>query len=248
MNEKTVKDIIEYTIKEYFTNKCKGNVYYYNQFLKNKDNFHGETEYNESVPPGKGEFELRQIAEQRKVDFTTDEVDYVYDYTDEGYFRLNSMLWDNDDWHNAIKNGWIIDDDIKYYQEEHQNVRSAIEKAPRLTQDTILFHGGIFDESLKVGDVSNFKGFTSTSYKREISERIFTGNGNNEYLIKMYAPQGTKGIVITGSDPEFGSGSEHEFLLKDNTRFQVLNIDSGKNPPEAEVLLLPDNYTRGYDG
>ena len=245
MNKKIIEDIIEYTIGEYNV-KCRGSQYYYNQFSRNRESFQTERPYDKNKPPGRGEFEMKQIHEQEKVDFTDDEIDYIYDYTDEGYSRVNPMLYDNDDWHRAIDNGWVIESDIEYYEDERKHLDSAIEKAPRLTQDTILFHGGIFDGDLKVGDVSNWKGFTSTSYDESVSRDVFTGNNyeNPEYLVKIYAPKGTKGVVITG---ELGQGMEHEFLLKENQRFQVLNIDKNTNPPSAEVLLLPFNYTRGYD-
>jgi len=244
MNRKVIENIFEYTINEYIT-KCRNSQYYYNQFSRNRDSFMVQPSYNKNEPPGRGEFEMHQIEEQSKVDLSDDEIDYVYDYTDEGYCRVNPMLWDNDDWHDALNEGYVLESDVKYYEEEASVLDSIIEKVPRLTQDTILFHGGMFDGNLKVGDVSNWKGFMSTSYDEDVSKNIFTGNNleSPEYLVKIYAPKGTKGMVITG---ELGQGNEHEFLLKSNQRFQVLSV----NPDtlEAEILLLPDNYRRGYDG
>lgn len=124
-------------------------------------------------------------------------------------------------------------------QEEKKSVQDlddAIGMSGGLLQDTVLYHGGVWDVHLNVGDHGKFKGYMSASFQKSVGEQFknFYSDGMT-YII--YAPKGTKGVC--GNDDSNGNLSnyieEHEYLLPRNLGFTVLSIDY--DTMTAEVLL-----------
>ena len=84
---------------------------------------------------------------------------------------------------------------------------------------------------MQVGDVGVWEGFTSTSYQKKETEQF---DFQNCRAIKIYAPQGTSGLVINIKNG-LSEHDEHELLLNKKMRFYVLST----NKEEIEVVILP---------
>lgn len=115
---------------------------------------------------------------------------------------------------------------------------NMIEKSPPLQQNTVLYRVGFFDENLKPGETGKFKSYTSTSFnsyvaKNGIKKYAGFNPSKDSYQLKIYAPEGTKGVV-----PCHNTGCrdwQSEFTLGRNQKYVVINVDHYKKT--AEILL-----------
>ncbi len=186
----------------------------------------------------RGELEKSQIRSQQEnvtVDTSmegyTDEYGHYYErYIDQ---RLMAM----DDYFNGDVQGinyWLshkgyINKLEKEQQKDIKDIDSLMSESEGLTQDTMLYRGGYWDIHLKPGDHSKgFKGYQSTTFQKETAgtyvEWANEEKGDNNMLIQILAPKGTKGIV--GNDDRFNNGEwEHEYVLPRNTGYTVVDVD-----------------------
>lgn len=121
--------------------------------------------------------------------------------------------------------------------EEADIMEKMIDKSPPLQENTILWRFGHWDVGLKAGDTGKWNSFTSTSFNSYVAKkRIKTmqfSPSEDRYQIKIYTPQGTKGIVPCENTncEDFQS----EFLLQKGQKYIVLNVDDDNRT--AEILL-----------
>ncbi len=151
--------------------------------------------------------------------------DYVYQTTNHGI---------NDN----IKHQGYINKLTNEQKKFIKDIDKLMNKTTGLSQDTVLYRGGVWDIHLNVGDHSKgFKGYQSTTFDKMVGEifvDMYEKNDRTCVLYKIYAPQGTKGISLN-DDTFNGIHEQHEFLLARNTGFTVLDIDYENNI--VEVVL-----------
>ena len=127
-----------------------------------------------------------------------------------------------------IEKGRYTDEFIDHMIDD---IDKCIEEAPPLQEDTILWMGREFDETLKPLEVSSYEGFCSSSFQERIADN-HSGYGE-KYKIKIKAPKGTKGVCVTYAEEE-----EHEFLLGRNQKFMVEKVDTVNKT--ATIRLIND--------
>lgn len=107
------------------------------------------------------------------------------------------------------------------WAEKIQGIDSAIQKANPLTEPIMTYRGvtqGDFAKELtksSPGDVFADKGFTSTSFDKNVAEQF------GVVQLEIINPVGTRGLALD-SLVETGLGHEAEFLLPKNTKYQVV--------------------------
>lgn len=146
------------------------------------------------------------------------------EYYEEDYDYLQHEIYLGNPWTN-INNGEPMLVSVPEYSEM---LSKAIDRSPRLAQDTVFYRWGEFPSDLKTGDKGVFKGFTSTSYNKTVAENIQQGAGshwmdNNRKMIRIFAPKGTKGVVPT--EELLCDDWQSEFLLDKNQKYIVVNND-----------------------
>lgn len=116
-------------------------------------------------------------------------------------------------------------------------IQEYIMDSDGLVEDTILYRGGHWDIGMSIGDIGEIPCFNSTSYSEDTAYNIgIEGRGKkNPYMIKIFAPKGTKGVNINAPSlsPNF---PEHEYLLGKGQKYIVLSVDD--NNHEASILLI----------
>ena len=133
------------------------------------------------------------------------------------------------DMNEALRDDQISDDG---YKPIFESLDKAIEIAPPLSEELVAYRGvkgnGLdFFESLKVGDVYEDKGFTSTTIDPGVAQQF---GGSMPYydgiVFRMKLPAGTKGIFPSGyHEPMYGwtpSMTEAEFLLPRGSKFKIV--------------------------
>ena len=193
-----------------------------------------------------GDLELRQWELQRKKEYTDEDISILTEYKISSYDEINDYLWGN--LVGFGDNQRHLTDDDEIYLEREVNgddvsltlkeltdkLSNIIDKSPRLQQDTILYHSGAFNGSLEVGDYGALKGFTSTSFNKNFTDK-WSEENNSPYQLKIYAPKGTKGIAIDGVAENIIL--QNEFTLDKNQKYVVVGKDTNTNPPTVEILL-----------
>ena len=181
--------------------------------------------------------EKKQINIQSEIEFTKSELDDLHTYGGKPHEYINGFLKNkNDAWNEFVsrnlKEGYSEEElikgteSIRGIEEIITNMDSAMVKSPGLTQDTVLFSATEFDDTLRAGDFSSFAEFRSCSYQYESAESF---NKPERYMVKIYAPEGQKGIAMNAKRSDgtrIGFYShEHEFLLPRDQKFQVIEVD-----------------------
>lgn len=193
--------------------------------------------------------EKKQIDIQNKINLTMAEESDLHAYGGKPHTYINGFLKKNDDWDK-----FVLDMSSKGYSEQElikgtkslrgmediiSNMDSAMVKSSGLTQDTVIFSGTEFDGTLRAGDFSSFAEYRSCSYQYDSAESFKIGKPER-YMVKIYAPEGQKGIAMNakmsdGNRLGFYS-HEHEFLLPRGQEFQVIEVDHFNK--EATILLI----------
>lgn len=140
---------------------------------------------------------------------------------------INGKIYNTDYYKDMIKKGRYTDAFIDHMIEDIDN---RIEDAPPLQEDTILWMGREFDETLEVGEESSYDGFCSSSFQERIADN-HSGYGE-KYKIKIKAPKGTKGVCISYAEEE-----EHEFLIGRNQKFIVEEIDTVNKTATIRLII-----------
>lgn len=191
---------------------------------------------------------------QMGLDYTREETDDVLYYGGAGSTPINAYIRQKQAWLdivNRIMSGKVmgyygesgVQSYIKDIERTIQNISNAIARGDGLLQNTKLYRGGFMEKDLRIGDVSSFEGFTSTSFNEASAEAYTreTGNPNyrDNYMITILAPKGTKGVAVNGLPSDMTPWAfEHEFLLNHGQEFVVLDIDH--DAQTATILLVDD--------
>ena len=192
-----------------------------------------------------GDLEARNLEQQNKNladidwDFYGDGTNFYSDYH---YYDVNKTLTMGDAyWKELIKENPSKKEDLEYTQKYTNDIINHLhylmDKGGGLTQDTVLYRGGIFPSNILPGMKGKFDTIASTSYNKEKAEG-FQQEGK-EYLMTIYAPKGTKGLGGSGKyrnddDMHLGVLHEHEFTLRDGQKYIVLD----KNDRDKTVSIL----------
>lgn len=164
-------------------------------------------------------------------------------YGFDGYWGMNkSLVMGEDKYLNSlIKDGTIPKEDFNYYQNRIHNqinhLNYLMDNSGGLPQDTVLYRGGKFPPNLIPGMKGKFPCFSSTSYNKSVADS-FQVEGK-EYMIKIYAPKGTRGLhgggnMYNSNNSHIGSPNEHEFTLGAGQKYIVLD----RNDKERTVEIL----------
>lgn len=115
-------------------------------------------------------------------------------------------------------------------------------ESPGLPVDTITFRGvsngpqGDFAKELlskPIGTVFSDKGYTSTSFDREVAER-FSAGWKDSVLLEIKNPAGQKGISVEALVDNPDSTGEYEWLLPRGTKFKIV----GKTDSVIQVEIV----------
>lgn len=231
------KNIIEYIIQNSY-DKIKGKCSRFESFtpetykLETVDFPDSEFETFE-----KGELEIQQEKLQRKEldKYTNREKAMVQEWSVGVIGRYLARLLYYGEKSEYLPSSYYYDDDgvMKELsvQQQADAIHNAILKSPRLQQDTVLYRGGRWVSGLKAGDKGEFSSFSSTSYQESIAKGF---GGGDRYKIKIYAPKGTKGVLVNDDfDNEY---HQHEWLLDKGQKYVVLSQNDETH--EVEILLL----------
>lgn len=139
--------------------------------------------------------------------------------------------------------GLMIDDVLteKTIPELGDMLSEAIDKSPRLLEPTLLYRFGHFEKGMKAGDTGKFDAFLSATFNEYVARKGIKNmnylklaeSRKSRYQMRIYAPKGTKGMVLNrynGCD-DFQS----EFLIDKGQKYIVLNVNDKKKT--VDILL-----------
>ena len=178
------------------------------------------------------ELEQNQFDEQKNnVDLTEIETRELIRYSDINYEFINDEIYHDKEFRELVRKGLVEEGNDLSLSAKRLN--RAINKSTGLLVDTVLYRGGHWDARLIEGSLGVWEGFTSTSFQRHDAEDFEIRD--NRRLMKIYAPQGYKGLCINKYN-KLSYHQEHEFLLGTGVRFYVLSTSK----EEVELLILPN--------
>ncbi len=215
----------------------------------------------EDLPSPVGRLQQIQADLQEQVEYESLEKGALHDYSTDSFILVNPYLYGVSDWMDAVdfmggvyinekgeavlaildetldngRGGWA---DATVPQ-EIELLDSAIEKSPRVAENSIVYRFGELPTGIKEGEHGVFKGFTSTSYNEwvafdDIAEGgMWIDNRADRYKMRIFTPSGTKGVVLnrhTGC-----MDWQSELLLGRNQKYVVLNINN--DDMTADILL-----------
>lgn len=163
----------------------------------------------------------------------------IYDrdkYYKTEYYRLYIQMYEQYILSKRVKERIEYIEKMKFIV---KNLESALSKAPMLTTNTTLYHGGKLEVE-EVGQIGEFVLPTSTSYQSNIGED-FGVNDPSRYVVVVHAPRGVRGLL--GSTKTLsGLPHEHEVTFPIGQKYLVLDVerDIHNNISKVEILLLPD--------
>lgn len=223
----------ERQIFDKITKKRRDNLFKYCEDFNTEDY---KEDYDVGYPSnrrGDVEHQQEQIQEQRGYPDNVKEAVNVYwtngffseiqDYVEDGTFNKENVP---EPYKQGIKNSA---DAISGYIDESEG----------LEYDTVLYRGGHWDKNTKVGDVKSTPVLNSTSFSERTAYTVgITDQGKEDgYLIKVYAPKGTKGLMVNA--PSLAHDfPEHEYLLGKGQKYIVLDVDDVNKT--ATVKLIND--------
>ena len=241
------------TIEEVFTNVIESKCHDYPKAVALR-NYDASTYTVESYAPGQdytdtdnspvGELQQKQEELQSNVDYTYEDKCVLNYYGNSSFGLINDYLWDNLYLNNLIFdiNGNPIKKDLFLYAgdevihksipEQVKILSNIIDKSPRLQKDSILYRAGHWSPGMKPGEHGTLKGFSSTSFNQEVSKEWKTFK-EDKYLMRIYAPKGTRGVVLTEDNSL--ADWQSEFLLDKNQKYIVLSQDDANKT--VDILL-----------
>ena len=116
-------------------------------------------------------------------------------------------------------------------------MQDYIDNSEGLEYDTVLYRGGHWDEGTKVGDVKTTPVMNSASFSERTAYTVgIADQGKMDgYLIKIYAPKGTKGLMVNA--PSLASDfPEHEYLLGKGQKYIVLDVDDAERTATIKLI------------
>ena len=196
-----------------------------------KDYPHDDTKYSlmQEYPPGKMEQAQLDWEWKKHRNFVEEIDDAVYMWTHGGYRSIQEIrLGSFDEAGNEFLSGL---DYVERCKSANKYLERGIKSSKGLVADNMLYRVGHWDIGLKNGDISEFPCFSSASYSAGAANSLGEG-----YAMHIYAPNGTKGMMIDTDYFHSDNFPEHEFLLGPGQKFIVLNVND--EDETAEILLL----------
>ncbi len=134
---------------------------------------------------------------------------------------------------NMFDEEWVV-------KSASTTIPNYIKDSPGLETDTILYRGGPFIKGMKPGEIKETETLRSTSYSKKTAKVVgidFSDDASERYMIKIYAPEGTKGCMVNA--PSLAHYvTEHEYLLGSGQKYIVLDVDDDKKT--ATIKLIND--------
>lgn len=123
----------------------------------------------------------------------------------------------------------VVHADLPLAKKQIKFLDQALEKAPPLKKDTLVYRGFSMEQfgNLKPGSVIQDKGFVSTSVTKE-GAGSFRAFGQQAFA-KIILPKGTRAI----------GGSTKEMLLSRNSKFKISSIKKQGKTTFIEMELMP---------
>lgn len=211
-----------------------------------------------------GYLQKEQADAQEKIEYSGREKGVLKGYSTNTFQPIQKYNNDTEDWEESVESkdgyystksrAWMLSI-FNFHQndegkevctmedvpiKEHVDlITESIEKTPPIQHDTILYRYGRIPDDIQEGGHGKFKGFTGLSYNKytahtEIKSWAKWMDKSHRYKLTVYAPKGTKGIVLnnhTGC-----RDYQSELLLDKNQNFIVLSRDDNKKV--AEILLF----------
>jgi hypothetical protein len=81
---------------------------------------------------------------------------------------------------------------------------------------------------------------TDEELRERVNRKVDVTEHGIKYEIKIYAPKGTRGVVLDNENLGC-SNTASEFLLDKNQKYVVLSKDDSHEPPTVEILLYDDD-------
>ncbi len=116
-------------------------------------------------------------------------------------------------------------------QQTIRGLDTAIEDSNGLEVDTILWRGVDSTDhipELKSGFGFADKGYTSTSFSKDVVEEMNGYREKDGWLLKIYARKGTKGVAVNNYPKASQWIEEEEFILPRDTSYAILEVDLEK--------------------
>lgn len=118
------------------------------------------------------------------------------------------------------------DADLDRAAKASRDLKSAIRKAPPLTEPMTVYRGFSADQfDLTPGKVVTDKGFTSTSLTPDVGA---VGKASRQATAEIVLPKGAKA----------GAGSSRELVLPPGSKFRVLDVTTRNGVPHARMELV----------
>ncbi len=147
---------------------------------------------------------------------------------------------------STYDDGKFLDANYVDFEEICSHIDSSIDKSPSLQEDSVIYRYGrlpVDKDGIPVGvdGHGTFRSYTSTTYNSNLvfNDEAFLRNNNwiekkdLRYNLTIYAPKGTKGVVL--GDSVDCNDWQNELLLGRGQRCIVLSRDDENRT--AEILL-----------
>lgn len=207
------------------------------------------------IPSPIGRLQKIQEDLQSNVEYEELEKGVAHAYSTNDFTPINDFVYKKKGWdrpkpfHSGIidRNGGfekkaVLNGDegwaFKTVPEEIELLDSLIEKSPPLQEDTVLYRYGSLPEGIEIGGHGRMEGYMSSSYNEYVAFDDIPNNGtwnmgDNRFKLRIFAPKGTKGVVIDENLECMDWQSE--FLIGRKQKFILLNMDNEKGT--ADILL-----------
>lgn len=174
---------------------------------------------------------IEQMEIQENQGYSDDFIEAIQDYWTNGWYsEMQQYIHDPKTIENLRPE---IRDEIQYYT--NIIIDYLNNEAPGIEYDTVLYRGGRWNTNLKKGDIEETKILYPTTYSREYAEEC--QDNDQKYLIKIYAPYGTKGIMINSPSLADDLYDEAEFLMNIGQKYMILDVDHDQKT--ATIKIIP---------
>ena len=218
------EEIFQYEkqIFDLLTKRQRDNIIQYCTSLDNFENSTLDYDFEDIVN--------EQIDLQESQGYSEEFIEAIQGYWVNGWYEeMQHYLLDK----NSLKNVRPdVREQIKQYTETMTNYLDN--ESIGIEYDTVLYRGGQWDTNLKVGDVKETELMFPTTYSKKYAEEC--RDEDSKYLIKIYAPYGTKGIMVDSPSLADELYDEYEFLMNKNQKYIVLDVNDADKTATIQMI------------
>ena len=171
-----------------------------------------------------------QINLQEDQGYSEDFIEAIQGYWVNGWYEEMQQYLLNKNSLNNIRPD--VREEIKQYTETMINYLNN--ESIGIEYNTVLYRGGRWDTNLKVGDVKETGLMFPTTYSKDYAEEC--RDDDSKYLIKIYAPYGTKGIMVDSPSLADELYDEYEFLMNKNQKYIVLDVNDDDKTATIQMI------------